>query len=52
MTMNTIASHAYMKFLHLSQAVNELPQFPPLDPTEERLLNYFASAWLGLQVKN
>ena len=47
MTMNTVASLAYMKFLHLSQAVNELPQFPSLDPTEERLLNYFASAWFS-----
>ena len=45
--MNTEASLAYMKFLHLSQGVNELPQFPSLDPTEERLLNYFASAWFA-----
>jgi DNA-binding MarR family transcriptional regulator len=43
--MKTKASLAYIKFLHLIQAVNALPQFPSLDPVEERLLNYFASAW-------
>ncbi len=45
--MQNKASIAYMKFLHLTQAVNELPQFPSLDPMEERLLNYFASAWFS-----
>ena len=49
--MQNKASIAYMKFLHLTQAVNELPQFPSLDPMEERLLNYFASAWFS-QVKS
>ena len=43
--MKTRIALAYVKFLHLTQAVNDLPQFPSLDPMEERLLNYFASAW-------
>ena len=45
--MNTKASLEYIKFLHLIQAVNKSPQFPSLDPMEERLLNYFASAWFS-----
>ena len=43
--MKTKIALNYVKFLNLMQAVNELPQFPSLDPNEERLLNYFASAW-------
>ena len=43
--MKTKMALAYVKFLNLTQAVNELPQFPSLDPNEQRLLNYFASAW-------
>lgn len=43
--MKTKIALAYVKFLNLTQAVNELPQFPSLDPNEERLLNYFALAW-------
>ena len=43
--MNTRTSLTYIKFLHLMQAVNDLPQFPSLDPVEEKLLSYFALAW-------
>jgi DNA-binding MarR family transcriptional regulator len=35
----------YIKFLGLVHAVNELPEFPELDPIEERLLTYLALAW-------
>jgi len=44
-SLNSNASHAYIKFLHLTQAIHDLPHYPLLDPLEERLLNYFASAW-------
>jgi DNA-binding MarR family transcriptional regulator len=43
--VNTKASLNYIKYLHLTKAVNELPKSPLLDPLEERLLNYVASAW-------
>ena len=43
--MNTKLAQVYIKFLHLTKAVNDLPQFPSLDPMEERLLHYFATAW-------
>ncbi len=43
--MNTQASLNYIRYIHLTKAVNKLPQFTLLDPIEERLLNYFASAW-------
>ena len=43
--MNIKTSITYIKFLHLTQAVHDLPHYPLLDPLEERLLNYFASAW-------
>jgi len=38
-------SAAYVRFLNLVRAVRELPDFPSLDPVEERLLNLFAAAW-------
>ena len=38
-------SHIYLKFLQLVQAVRQLPDFPVLDPVEERLLNLFATVW-------
>jgi len=44
-SLNSNASNAYIKFIHLKQAIHDLQQFPSLDPVEERLLNYFASAW-------
>lgn len=43
--MNTKASLNYIKYLHLTNAVNELPQFPLLDPVEERILNKLALTW-------
>jgi DNA-binding MarR family transcriptional regulator len=41
----TSKASLYIKFLGLVKAVNELPQFPALDPAEERLLNYLALIW-------
>jgi DNA-binding MarR family transcriptional regulator len=38
-------SQIYLKFLQLVHAVRQLPDFPVLDPVEERLLNLFATAW-------
>ena len=40
-------SHAslFLRFLNLTRAIRELPDFPNLDPVEERLLNLFASVW-------
>ena len=38
-------SDIYFKFLQLVQAVRQLPDFPALDPVEERLLNLFAIVW-------
>ena len=38
-------SVTYLKFLNLAQAARALPDFPSLDPVEERLLNLFASTW-------
>jgi DNA-binding MarR family transcriptional regulator len=35
----------YINFLGLVQAANKQPEFPALDPIEERLLNYLALAW-------
>ncbi len=34
-----------LRFLNLARAVRELPDFPALDPVEERLLNQFAAVW-------
>lgn len=38
-------SNAYLRFLHLSQAIQDLPGLPALDATEERILNMCADAW-------
>lgn len=35
----------YLKFLHLVEAIRELPTFPALDALEDRLLGLFAAAW-------
>ncbi|MCE2879338.1 MAG: MarR family transcriptional regulator [Comamonadaceae bacterium] len=43
--MNDLFSNLYLQFLNLAQAIRELPDFPSLDPVEERLLNSFASLW-------
>ena len=43
--MNDLFSNLYLQFLNLAQAVRELPDFPSLDPVEERLLNRFAALW-------
>jgi len=38
-------SSTYLRFLNLVQAIRTLPDFPELDPVEERLLNLFAAVW-------
>ena len=38
-------SSTYLRFLNLVQGVRALPDFPVLDPVEERLLNLFATVW-------
>jgi hypothetical protein len=38
-------SDVYVRFLNLARAVRELPDFPSLDPVEERLLNRLAAVW-------
>lgn len=38
-------SSTYLRFLNLVQGVRSLPDFPVLDPVEERLLNLFATVW-------
>lgn len=38
-------SQAFLRFLNLVQAVQKLPDFPKLDPVEERLLHLFGTAW-------
>ena len=44
-------SAVYLKFLNLVQALREMPTFPAIDATEERLLNQLAAAWsVGKQV--
>ena len=51
MVNNFAYSDIYLRFLNLTRAVRELPDFPDLDPVEERLLNLFASVWhLGQRI--
>lgn len=38
-------SLTYQKFLHLANAIRQMPSVPLLDAVEERLLNAFAAAW-------
>ena len=45
MASNYSHSVIYLRFLNLTRAVRDLPDFPDLDPVEERLLNLFASVW-------
>jgi DNA-binding transcriptional ArsR family regulator len=42
---NSMYADLYLRFLNLARAVRELPDFPALDPVEERLLNQFAAVW-------
>ena len=42
---NSQHSEVYLRFLKLVQVVRSLPEFPDLDPVEERLLNLFATVW-------
>ncbi len=46
--MNSLTSQnsrTYLRFLNLVKAVHTLPDFPKLDPVEERLLHLFATVW-------
>jgi len=36
---------SYLNFLHLMQAVKDLPAFPAMDALEERILNGLAAQW-------
>lgn len=38
-------SAIYARFLNLVRAVRDLPDFPDLDPVEERLFNRLAGVW-------
>ncbi len=38
-------SQTYLRFLNLVMAVQTLPDFPKLDPVEERLLHLFGTVW-------
>lgn len=42
---DSVYADLYLRFLNLVRAVRELPDFPALDPVEERLLNQFAEVW-------
>jgi len=51
MTTTPVKNNAYLKFLNLVQALREMPTFPAIDATEERLLHQLESAWsAGKQV--
>ena len=45
MSSQSSNSTTYLRFLDLVQGVRALPDFPVLDPVEERLLNLFATVW-------
>ncbi|MBL0423381.1 winged helix-turn-helix domain-containing protein [Ramlibacter sp. AW1] len=38
------SAEVYLRFLQLSEAIRGLPSLPPLDPLEERILGFVASA--------
>jgi predicted transcriptional regulator len=51
MTKQPVKNSAYLKFINLVQALREMPTFPVIDATEERLLHQLESAWVtGKQV--
>ena len=45
MVNNFAYSDIYLRFLNLTRAIRELPDFPDLDPVEERLLTMLAGVW-------
>ena len=47
LTMTKMAASAglYLRFLNLVRALDNVPKFPVLDATEERLLSQLALAW-------
>jgi SOS-response transcriptional repressor LexA len=45
MSQPPVKSTVYLKFLNLVQALREMPTFPVIDATEERLLHQLAAAW-------
>lgn len=51
MSKHPAPSSVYLKFLNLMDALREMPTFPSIDSTEERLLHQLESAWVaGKQV--
>ena len=51
MTTQPEKNSAYLKFLNLVKALREMPTFPVMDATEERLLHHLETAWMaGKQV--
>jgi DNA-binding MarR family transcriptional regulator len=44
-TLNSPHSQTFLRFLNLVQAMQKLPDFPKLDPVEERLLHLFGTVW-------
>lgn len=51
MSKHPAPSSVYLKFLNLMDALREMPTFPSIDSTEERLLHQLESAWAaGKQV--
>ena len=41
--------HIYQKFLNLANAVEELSEFPSLDPVEQKMLALLSKYWLTKQ---
>ncbi len=44
--MKTKSTSAYLRFLHLAQAIKEVPLLPGLEPIEEKILEIVADAHL------
>jgi DNA-binding MarR family transcriptional regulator len=49
--MSDSAKHSitYLRFLHLVQAIRQIPTFPKMDPVEERLLTMLGVKWHDAQ---
>ena len=50
--MSDSAKHSitYLRFLHLVQAIRQIPTFPKMDPVEERLLTMLGVKWHDAQL--
>ncbi len=49
MSDTTKYSITYLRFLHLVQAIRQIPTFPKMDPVEERLLTMLGVKWHDAQ---